>query len=330
MLIHIGYPKTGSIWLQHELFTSESNIFEPFSQNINGHNNTIAQCFYKNSEGYLLSSFDDNFEIIQKEINNILNIPYKNFRNKIPVISSERLSGNPQSGGFDANIIAQRLKKAFPRSKILIVIREQKRFLLSYYFQYIANGGIFSISRYLTTKYYGSRPFFSPCHLNYLPLVKKYYQLFGKDNVIVLPYEMFNTEPKLYISNLEEFLNVEIILQEDILYIKRNKRDHYFIRYHLRFMNIFRKFTFLNLSFLFCDKCINSVLKFIIKVLGQLTPKRLDVILISKLETLINHFVTDRYIEANRELSSLINIDLSKYGYYDIEEHSKPMNFDTI
>ncbi len=329
MLIHIGYPKTGSRWLQHELFTSESNMFEPFSLNKHGHNNTIAKCFYKNSEGYLLSSFDDNLEIIQKEINSILNIPDKNFRNKIPVISSERLSGNPQSGGFDANIIAQRLKKAFPKSKILIVIREQKRFLLSYYFQYLANGGIFSLSRYLNTKYYGTRPFFSPCHLNFLPLVKKYYQLFGEGNVIVLPYEMFNTEPKLYLSRLEDFLNINIILKDNIFYMKRNKRDHFFIRYHLRFLNIFRNLIFLNLSFLFYDKYINHGLKFIFRALGQLTPKRLDEILLSKLETLINHFVTDRYIASNKELSSLINIDLSKYGYYDIEEHPKPMKVDT-
>ena len=188
VLIHIGYHKTGSTWLQQELFTSESDIFEPLSKKHKGHN-TFTEYFYKNNEGYLLSPFDDNYTIIQKEIKYILNLPGKDFRNKIPVISSERLSGNPHSSGFDSRIIAKRLKKTFPNAKILIVIREQKSFLLSNYFQYIFAGGINSLRKYLTTKYDGRRPFFSPCHINYLPLVKEYHKLFGKENVIVVATE---------------------------------------------------------------------------------------------------------------------------------------------
>ena len=318
ILIHIGYDKTGSTWFQQELFTSESDTFEPFSVKNKGRS-TIAHYFYTSSDGYLLSSFDDNYSTIQKEINYILAIPEKDFQNKIPVISSERLSGNPHSSGFDSNVIAHRLKKTFSNAKIFIVIREQKSFLLSNYFQYIFGGGIFSLRKYLTTKYDGKRPFFSPGHINYLPLIKEYVQLFGRENVLVLPYEMFKEDPMLFITRLEFFLNVKIVIKENIFNTRWNKRDHFFIRYYFRFLNIFRRNTSMNTCFLFSNKYIEYFINLIIKILGRLTPRTLNMILLSKLNNTINDFVSNRYFASNKELDSLINIDLSKYGYYDIE-----------
>ena len=67
----------------------------------------------------------------------------------IPVLSYERLSGNPHSGGYDSKEIANRLVQVFPDAKILIVIREQKDIILSTYKQYIIEGGACTVKRYL-------------------------------------------------------------------------------------------------------------------------------------------------------------------------------------
>ena len=37
LLIHIGYHKTGTTWLQNELFIHENPVFEPFSLESRGH-----------------------------------------------------------------------------------------------------------------------------------------------------------------------------------------------------------------------------------------------------------------------------------------------------
>ena len=52
---------------------------------------------------------------------------------KVPVISHERLSGYPHSGGHDSKEIAHRLAAVFPNAKVVIVIREQKSMILSNY-----------------------------------------------------------------------------------------------------------------------------------------------------------------------------------------------------
>ena len=42
-----------------------------------------------------------------------------------PVLSAERLSGNPHSGGYDSLQTAERLHRLFPQAKVLVVVREQ-------------------------------------------------------------------------------------------------------------------------------------------------------------------------------------------------------------
>lgn len=120
LLIHIGYHKTATSWLQNELFISANDVFEPLSKTNSGHS-TLSWKFVRDEEGYL-SSFETNMEVIRKELLKIL-IDKNDIKDNVFVMSSERLSGTPRSGAFDAKLIAQRLAKAFPAAKILIVIR---------------------------------------------------------------------------------------------------------------------------------------------------------------------------------------------------------------
>ena len=179
-LIHIGYHKTGTTWLQLELFMSDNKTFEPLSRRAMGQS-SLARLFFKDNFN-LLSSFESNEVEIRKEIEHLLTVRPA-LKSKYPVLSSERLSGFPHGGGFDSSLIANRLKNVFPNSKILIVIREQKSAILSNYLQYLYNGGVHDIDHYLRLNYGGRHPFFSPAHFDYLPLIEKYRELFGESKV---------------------------------------------------------------------------------------------------------------------------------------------------
>jgi hypothetical protein len=59
----------------------------------------------------------------------------------IPMVSSERLSGNPHSGGYDSAVLAERLHQVFPGARVLVMIREQRSMILSSWAQYVRVGG---------------------------------------------------------------------------------------------------------------------------------------------------------------------------------------------
>lgn len=314
LLIHIGYHKTGTTWLQDILFTTENNIFEPMSKTSKGHS-SLANHFIYDDEHYCLSPFDINEERIKKEIEIIKKIKQKK-EQKYFVISHERLSGNPHSGGFDAKKIAYMLKRTFPNAKIFIVIREQMSFILSNYFQYLSIGGTYSLNKYLNTKYDGKRPFFSPSHIKYFPLINEYYNLFGKNNVLVLPYEMFRHEPLLFIEKIGNFVKNKIDINEDLINKKLNTKSHEFTMYYMRFLNYFKKSSSINNYPSLSNKYTRKLANALFTTACTLFPTRLDIALKNRLKKQIINYVADRYVESNKELSKLLEVDLSPYGYY--------------
>ena len=182
-LIHIGYHKTASTWLQKNLFDNESSGFKRYiSQKelrdklilVNGLNFDVEEF-----QDYYQNLLDDNF---------------------CSVISNERLSGNPHSGGYDSKEIADRLKACFPKGKVLIIIREQKDMILSTYIQYVRAGGACALHDYLepSKRNQAIMPLFNYEYFNYFNLVSYYQKLFSKENVLVLPFELFKSEPKLF------------------------------------------------------------------------------------------------------------------------------------
>lgn len=314
LFIHIGYHKTGTTWLQNMLFTSDNNVFEPMSKTRKGPS-SLARHFIYDDEGYCLSPFDLNEASIEKEIENIKSSKI-GLGEKIPVISHERLSGNPHCGGFDAKKIASMLKNTFPKAKILIVIREQKSFILSNYFQYLSIGGTHSLKKYLNAKYDGKRPLFSPSHIKYLPLINEYRNLFGMNNVLVLPYEMFKEDPLLFIEKLAIFLNRKIEVEKRLFNKKINTKSHEYAMYYMRALNVFRMSSSVNNYSSLSNKYTKKIANFLFVTAGTMFSKRLDVSLKNRLKKQVCSYVGDRYVESNKEISNLIEVDLSRYGYY--------------
>ncbi len=197
VVIHIGYHKTGTSWLQEEVFPKASNAWQPYDYE------EISERFVHTS------SYAFNRSEILREIRE--RAP-SGADAKILLLSSERLSGSPHSGGFDQTCIAQRLKKTFPTAKIIIGIREQFSCIESCYKEYVRGGGIASLDQYIQPPKPEHFPYFNPDFFKYNRLVSRYSNIFGSKNIGVFPIEILKSNPRKYLNKIMQFsgLNVEI------------------------------------------------------------------------------------------------------------------------
>jgi hypothetical protein len=191
-LVHIGYHKTGTTWLQQEVFSRPT---VGFSQ-VGGAQRLIAV---------------NAFSFRPRKVRNQLERRIAEVRDVglTPVLSSERLSGAPHFGGYDSEIIADRLAAVLPNARIMVVIREQKEMFLSIYKQYIRRGGAASLRQYLATPRDGYwMPQFRFEYLEYHRLISRYQDLFGVRNVLVLPYELLRARPEDFLAKVSEFVGL--------------------------------------------------------------------------------------------------------------------------
>ena len=310
-LVHIGYHKTATTWLQKELFSPSSKFFYPLSKD--EWPKHLGKYFIYDEEGYLLSPFQSRKDAFLKEFESIRK-KYKN-DTRVGVISNERLSGNPHSGGFDARSIADRIHESLPDATVFCVIRRQQDIILSMYMQYLKIGGTDSLERYLCRKYDGKRPGFSPGYLNYIDLVNYYTELFGRDHLLVLPFELFREAPGKFIGAVCKTLS----LNDEIAIPKadrvHNKHLDDFIRLKFPGLNKFAIRSSVNgystLRIPGIDRAIGLAARSFGSLGLRLTEKFRD-----RSREFINSFVGDKYETGNRILSSKIGIDLSKYGYF--------------
>lgn len=314
-LIHIGFRKTATTWLQNELFIEEDTVFTPLSTRASGRS-SLAFDFIYNQDGYPLSSFEDNVSTIRRNLVKILRD--KKDRNRIYVMSHERLCGAPYIGSLDAKNIAERIKKVFPNAKILITIREQVSYITSLYFQYLHTnaGGTTNINRFLAGRY-KRLPLFSTVPLDYVPLVKGYVHLFGKENVLVLPYEMFKVHPTAFIQKLGKFVERKITLNEQTLKSYRNRRDDKFVAYYFRCLNFFVLNRDSKQSPQWFQNQVSHHLALgLRKILIKLTPISLNRWLTQRVQKVIFHKVNTKFTHSNKLLNEIIDVDLSAYGYF--------------
>ena len=314
-LIHIGLHKTGTTWMQNELFTSENDIFEPLyiDNRLNGHS-TLAEEFIFDSQRNLLSPFDLNTEVILNSYQNIIH--HKPNSGKIFVMSHERLSGHPTSSGFDASVIADRIKKVFPESKILIVIREQVSNIASNYFQYLKEGGILGIHTYLNTLYDGRRPGFGINYFKYHHLIEGYQERFGKMNVLVLPYELLQQDKEQFMEHLGIFVGQKIESQKINLEKKHNIKNNHFVDYHFRFLNKYIKSS----SSLNCSnssrvyQAKKAALKFK-KYANKCVSIKNNATVKKKIEEEVHDWAKNKFENYNTISDALIHVKLKEFGY---------------
>ena len=190
ILIHPGFHKTGTTYLQECVFT-EHQGFAPLMSHQEVHDLIVRPHdlqFDPESAKLLLDA-----KVAQAE------------HSSTNVISSEILSGTMFAGSRDSALIATRLSTIVPSAKILFTIRRQDSLLKSVYLQYVKRGGRKSAQEFLDFKPEPGFHWFDCGVLEFDLLVRHYARLFGDDNVLVLPQELLRQDRGKFLAYLFAF-----------------------------------------------------------------------------------------------------------------------------
>ena len=179
LLIHVGYHKTATTWMQAELFQPAHGF-----RMLASHEEIFARVVQPH--GLWFEPGPMQALIAEREAG----LP----EGHCAVVSSEILTGHPFHGGQMSDDYARRLKAIAPEARILISIRAQLRILPSIYMQYLLRGGTLTPERFFAGTDVPGFFGFRAEHFEYDRLVALYQALFGRDRVHVLTQESLQAD----------------------------------------------------------------------------------------------------------------------------------------
>ena len=309
VVLHIGFHKSASTFLQKKLFPALPANYLFFA----GENRAILD--------HAETTQDFNEQLIHEWMQKELDRKYCSSKYRTTILSHEELSGHPH--GYD-NICpfatARNLKRAFPKARVLIIVRNQWDYLASIYAFRVLRVGHESRSFERFVNEEGAKGMFN--HLEYHRLVEYYHRLFGADHVLVLPMELLSKSPEEFCSQIRTFMHLpagEInrqgpinattkstfiltcwrpinfffgLVLNGLIYIMRKRKERYPLRRFRFYFYIMRsKITELVETKLFTARAIHMT----------------DCSSYSKLQS--------RFGESNKQLEELLQTDLSSMGY---------------
>ena len=320
-IVHIGYPKAASTWLQTILFSGKDPRIQPLK--VNGE--TIIANHRKSGAAHFFNEF--NSDVLKKSVRlvNPYSFDAKETREAIEktlpdsgdytCLSSESWAGHPLSGGITARELANRIKETLPNAKILMVIRKQEDMILSAYTYYLTMaGGLASLKRYLNADCHDQIPSHSPYYYCYDQSVSYYKSIFGADNVLALPFELLSQKgEKEFLSAIYSFLG--LTPHEDL-----PNTDKQNVSNQLSYA-VLRTFPLLNL--LSCAHPANgnagiglmSTRNFLIKALGLLFSKKRIQKILDRDKKAMASFIAPYARPSNQKLQEFMPFNLKELGY---------------
>ncbi len=304
MLIHIGYHKTGTTWLQQHVFNDPSKGF-------------VSPWTLESGEAVEYFVLQHPLRYDPLEARRAFHRAYAGGEDLCPVISHEDLSGYPISGRFSSLgfNICDRIHQTFPEARVLICVREQKSMLLSLYREYVRADGEGSIEEFLGTG--AEKPGYpAVCRLDRLEyhfLVKRYFDLFGRDKVLVMPYEFLHADATAFEQQIHDFCGTGIVAEQVLkprnvgwlgatLAVRRklNRFVHMPPTWDGRWQ---RRPRLHRLSFRLCE------------TFDRLVPRYFHRAIDERHKRFIAERVEGYYAESNRQLAKLLGMDLKRLGY---------------
>lgn len=217
--LHVGAPKTATTFLQTKVFGSLPGIRDNDKEGTredaekNQLRNLGIQLISRDAASH---SYDDLFTRISE-------IEKETSEHKI-LLSEESFLGYWGRGFSNGGNMAVLLKDLFPSARILIGIREQADWLLSLY-KYCSEGDVqrhFAVGSPQEFFYLNAEQFvwklnrYAPTHtycwVNWYQHYRKFTHLFGADNVLVLPFEMLQSDVNGAEAILTEFLEQAVAI----------------------------------------------------------------------------------------------------------------------
>lgn len=183
-IIHIGFPKTGSTYLQ-KYFNEHPEIYYD-RQRFNYYLKTGVI-----DDSLSQTSLEFSFDLLSEELLSIWpgddsSLDFSKYNMNYDIHKKQKET-------------AKSLFQLFPDAQILIVVRDYRTLVSSLYSQYLYSGGVKSFRKILKTRQDLTLEMY-----NYDLVIGFYKELFGDENVSVLPYEFLNENPKEYIEFIEK------------------------------------------------------------------------------------------------------------------------------
>jgi hypothetical protein len=303
MLLHIGYHKTGTTFLQEHVFTRDKGFCSPWN------------VYTGEAIEYFVLSHPSRFhsELVRGSFASA--VEAAGGRDLVPVISHEDLNGHPLWSRYYGFQVAERLHATFPEARVLIAIREQKSMLRSLFGQYIVQDGMWPITDFIGTG--NERPGFRPIcrldHLEYDLLVDHYRRLFGPDRVLVLPFELLKRDSLRFEQQIHDFAGTK---QRAETYLPpENVGVGAMTLSVLRRLNQFTKKPPLPGNDYFAwPRSYRAKLR-ICNMLERITPARWHAAKDQAIKGFIAQRVGNYYHDSNRRLAEMTGLDLGSFGY---------------
>jgi len=307
VLVHVGYHRTGTTWLQRQLFrNARAGLGLPLS---------------KGTEIPPALVLPHPLDFDPASSRAALHPPLLRTQESglMPVLSSERLVGPPHAGGYDSKEMADRVKAVLPTARILIGIREQCSVIASTYKNYVKAGGPASLHDYLYPRERRrSVPRFDFKHFEYDRLIGYYQGLFGPERVLVVPFERLTSDGPSLVADIIRFAGAtpsDGLLEELPYETPRNESLDGVAIAAKRHLNLLFSSQALNPRPVLPLKSGDRVTEAVLSLLQRRTPRRFSRHASERMRHGIAAAVGDRYADSNRRTSELTGLPLDRYGY---------------
>ncbi len=293
MLIHIGFHKTATTWMQQRWYPRHPQLAVPVD-----YWDIVERLVFPDPLHYDADATRSWFAA-------------RAVPDRTTVLSAERLSGTPHAGGYDRAEIAARIATTFPDARVWMVVREQVDMIASLYRQYVFEGGRLPLDRYVGAPVPELKPGFRFEHLDYAPLVARYRALLGEDRVLVTTYEDFRADPQPTLDRLCAFLAVDPLAAagDERALVNRGLSDR--SARVLRLANAFAR-----PERMYEEPLVDLRLRApVAKVLRKLDRAGTPWSRPAGVKARVTALVGDRYVEPNRRLATVLGVDLGALGY---------------
>lgn len=307
VLIHIGYHKTGTNWLQRRFFSDPSTGYRWLGKRPGSH---PVRRFVRDRP----LEFDP--DAVRAALRPL--IAEAEEAGLLPVLSLERLSGSALSGGYDSVRIADRLHQVFPEGRTLVVVREQRSMVVSTYKGYVQQGGAAPLEHFLEGRRSATFrvPGFDPAYLEYDRLIAYYRGLFGADNVLALAFDQFVEDGRGFVERIAAFAGrpVPADVLDALPYGHReNVRTTSALTLSVvRRLNQLAPPTDVNPAPLLASRGAARIAD---RLVRRDPLRRMSVSADARLRRAVDEWAGDRFAASNTRLSGLLGVDLDRHGW---------------
>ncbi len=296
VLIHPGFHKTATTWLQEAVFSNQKYF------------NSLAS--HDEVDAHVVRPHDLVFDPAGLKAL-VADRVRMGSANTADVLSSEILSGNILLGSRDSVTIANRLANAVPDAKIVFTVRSQKPITKSIYVQYLKRGGRLPLEQFLGYAPPPGYSWFDPATLEFDRLVATYAELYGKQNILVLPQELLRNRKQEYLQHLFHFAGIAEMptISELEQASARGVSPRASGLPLIRFANRLRQTTFNP-----APKPSTEKIGGAIQALGYRWRVG-NVAAEARMKSVIHAVLADRYRASNARLQEYTSVDLRELGY---------------